>query len=115
MQARRQQLGGYMPQRKACATPLKALPEAHFEEFYKGTEGREASTTMVFVRLLAKLLRDPDLGKLIVPSFPDEARPGAGSTYRQIRHLLERGTALRTGRYGHSLTLLQGSEERTDS
>ena len=74
MQARRQQLGGYMPQRKVCATPLKPVPEAHFEEFYKGTEGREASTTMVFVRLLAKLLRDPELGKLIVPIIPDEAR-----------------------------------------
>src|SRR5580693_8835673 len=70
MQARRQQLGGYMPQRKVTATPLKPVPEAHFEEFYKGTEGRDASTTMVFVRLLAKLLRDPELGKLIVPVVP---------------------------------------------
>ncbi|HZZ14911.1 MAG TPA: pyruvate dehydrogenase (acetyl-transferring), homodimeric type [Candidatus Sulfotelmatobacter sp.] len=85
MQARRQQLGGYMPQRKVSAKPIKAVPEAHFEEFYKGTDGREASTTMVFVRLLAKLLRDPELGKLIVPIIPDEARTfGMEALFRQV-------------------------------
>jgi pyruvate dehydrogenase E1 component len=85
MQARRQQLGGYMPQRRVLATPLKSVPEAHFEEFYKGTEGRDASTTMVFVRLLAKLLRDPELGKLIVPIIPDEARTfGMEALFRQV-------------------------------
>ncbi len=85
MQARRQQLGGYMPQRKVRATPLKPFPESYFEEFYKGTEGREASTTMVFVRLLAKLLRDPELGKLIVPIIPDEARTfGMEALFRQV-------------------------------
>ena len=85
MQARRKQLGGYMPERKVRATPLKPVPEAHFEEFYKGTDGREASTTMVFVRLLAKLLRDPELGKFIVPIIPDEARTfGMEALFRQI-------------------------------
>src|SRR4051795_8187466 len=49
MQARRQQLGGYMPQRKMRATPLQPFPDSHFEEFHKGTEAREVSTTMVFV------------------------------------------------------------------
>ena len=85
MQARRKQLGGYMPQRKLRATPLKPVPEAYFEEFYKGTDGREASTTMVFVRLLSKLLRDPDIGKLIVPIIPDEARTfGMEALFRQV-------------------------------
>ena len=85
MQERRQQLGGYMPQRKVRATPLKSVAESHFEEFYKGTEGREASTTMVFVRLLAKLLRDPEIGKLIVPIIPDEARTfGMEALFRQV-------------------------------
>src|SRR6201981_3550422 len=74
MKERRKQLGGYVPERKVRATPLKSVPESHFEEFYKGTDGREVSTTMVFVRLLAKLLRDPEIGKLIVPIIPDEAR-----------------------------------------
>jgi pyruvate dehydrogenase E1 component len=85
MQARRQQLGGYMPQRKTRATPLKPFPETTFEEFHKGTDGREVSTTMVFVRLLAKLLRDPELGKYIVPIVPDEARTfGMEALFRQV-------------------------------
>jgi pyruvate dehydrogenase E1 component len=85
MQERRKQLGGYMPERKVRATPLASVPSAHFEEFYKGTEGREVSTTMVFVRLLAKLLRDPEIGKLIVPVVPDEARTfGMEALFRQV-------------------------------
>ena len=64
---------------------LQAVPDSHFEEFYKGTEGREASTTMVFVRLLSKLLRDPEIGKLIVPIIPDEARTfGMEALFRQV-------------------------------
>ncbi len=85
MQERRKQLGGYMPERKVRATPLAHVPETHFEEFYKGTDGREVSTTMVFVRLLAKLLRDPEIGKLIVPIIPDEARTfGMEALFRQV-------------------------------
>jgi pyruvate dehydrogenase E1 component len=85
MQERRKQLGGYMPERKVRATPLKSVPTSHFEEFYKGTEGREVSTTMVFVRLLSKLLRDPEIGKLIVPIIPDEARTfGMEALFRQV-------------------------------
>ncbi len=56
-----------------------------FEEFYKGTEGRKASTTMVFVRMLSKLLRDRDLGHLVVPIVPDEARTfGMEALFRQV-------------------------------
>jgi pyruvate dehydrogenase E1 component len=85
MQERRKQLGGYMPVRKVRATPLKPVSEALFEEFYKGTEGREASTTMVFVRMLSKLLRDPEVGKFIVPVVPDEARTfGMEALFRQV-------------------------------
>jgi pyruvate dehydrogenase E1 component len=85
MQERRKQLGGYMPQRKLRAKPMAPVPESHFEEFYKGTENREVSTTMVFVRLLAKLLRDPEIGKLIVPIIPDEARTfGMEALFRQV-------------------------------
>ena len=85
MQERRKQLGGYMPERKVRSAPLKPVSEAHFEEFHKGTDGREVSTTMVFVRLLAKLLRDPEIGKLIVPIIPDEARTfGMEALFRQV-------------------------------
>src|SRR5246127_3390881 len=85
MQRCRKQLGGYLPERRVRAAPLQPVSESHFEEFYKGTEGREASTTMVFVRLLAKLLRDPEIGKLIVPIIPDEARTfGMEALFRQV-------------------------------
>ena len=86
-----------------------------FEEFFTGTEGRKVSTTMVFVRLLSKLLRDKDIGKLIVPIVPDEARTfGMEALFRAGRHLLARRPALRAGRHGHA-ALLQGSDGRADS
>ena len=85
MQARRKQLGGYLPERKVRSKPIAPISESVFEEFYKGTEGRETSTTMVFVRLLSKLLRDPEIGKLIVPIIPDEARTfGMEALFRQV-------------------------------
>jgi len=85
MQECRKQLGGYLPERKVRSEPIAPVSETHFEEFYKGTDGREVSTTMVFVRLLGKLLRDPEIGKLIVPIIPDEARTfGMEALFRQV-------------------------------
>ncbi len=82
---RREELGGYVPSRKTDIRPIKTPPESLFEEFYKGTEGREVSTTMVFVRILAKLLKDKEVGNLIVPIVPDEARTfGMEALFRQI-------------------------------
>ncbi|MCI0515973.1 pyruvate dehydrogenase (acetyl-transferring), homodimeric type, partial [candidate division KSB1 bacterium] len=82
---RRKQLGGYVPTRRLKSTALKTPDEALFQEFYEGTGEREVSTTMVFVRILAKLLREPELGKLIVPIVPDEARTfGMEALFRQI-------------------------------
>jgi pyruvate dehydrogenase E1 component len=81
----RKVLGGYVPTRKNRSEPLKRVPQELFEEFHKGTEGRKASTTMVFVRLLSKLLRDKELGRLIVPIVPDEARTfGMESLFRAV-------------------------------
>jgi pyruvate dehydrogenase E1 component len=85
MQERRKQLGGYLPERKVRSKPIAPVAESHFDEFHKGTDGREVSTTMVFVRLLSKLLRDPEIGKLIVPIIPDEARTfGMEALFRQV-------------------------------
>ena len=56
-----------------------------FSEFNDGSDDREASTTMVFVRLLAKMLRDKELGPSIVPIVPDEARTfGMEALFRQV-------------------------------
>lgn len=85
LRERRDKLGGFVPERRVDVRPIKTPPEEIFEEFYQGTEGREVSTTMVFVRILAKLLRDKEIGKLIVPIVPDEARTfGMEAMFRQI-------------------------------
>jgi len=85
LKKRREELDGFVPLRKTDVRPIKTPPESLFEEFYKGTEGREVSSTMVFVRILAKLLKDKELGKLIVPIVPDEARTfGMEALFRQI-------------------------------
>jgi pyruvate dehydrogenase E1 component len=85
LRARRAALGGYVPSRKVGVEALQAPADALFEEFYKGTDGRKASTTMVFVRILSKLLRDKEIGNLIVPIIPDEARTfGMESLFRAI-------------------------------
>ena len=40
---------------------------------------------MVFVRMLAKMLRDEEIGKLVVPIVPDEARTfGMEALFRQV-------------------------------
>lgn len=80
----RQRLGGYLPARRPTETFINTPSEKLFNEFYEGTGERAVSTTMVFVRILAKLLRDKDLGKLIVPIVPDEARTfGMEALFRQ--------------------------------
>lgn len=82
---RRKALGGYIPKRVVKSAPLKTPSEELFQEFYTGTGEREVSTTMVFVRILAKLLKDKEIGHLIVPIVPDEARTfGMESLFRQV-------------------------------
>ena len=86
MHERRAALGGYLPQRRREA-PLLQVPELElFEPLLKDSEDREMSTTMAFVRLLTSLLRDPRLGRYVVPIVPDEARTfGMEGLFRQYR------------------------------
>ena len=51
----------------------------------KGSNGREISTTMAFVRVLTTLLKDKQMGKHVVPIIPDEARTfGMEGLFRQV-------------------------------
>ena len=85
LREKRKALGGFVPSRSVRVEPMNTPLEPLFEEFYKGTEGRKASTTMVFVRMLSKLLRDKEIGDLIVPIVPDEARTfGMESLFRAV-------------------------------
>ena len=63
--------------------PLPQPPKEVFTEFLAGGN-REVSTTMGFVQILRQLLKDPEIGKRIVPIVPDEARTfGMESLFRQ--------------------------------
>jgi len=92
LRARRQSLGGYVPTRKVRSKPLVADHDALFREFHTGSDGREVSTTMAFVGMLRQMLRDPEIGKLVVPIVPDEARTfGMESLFRQVGIYSSRG------------------------
>jgi pyruvate dehydrogenase E1 component len=82
---RRKELGGFLPQRRVNAPALQVPGTAFYEEFYKGSGETEVSTTMAFVRLLTKFLRDPGIGRNVVPIIPDEARTfGMDALFRQF-------------------------------
>jgi pyruvate dehydrogenase E1 component len=71
--ARRHALGGFVPERKVVAQPVELPKPDVFDQFAQGSK-QPVSTTMAFVRLLRDLMRDPNIGKRIVPIIPDEAR-----------------------------------------
>jgi pyruvate dehydrogenase E1 component len=82
---RRHELGGYLPERKPEKITIQAPPLEYFAETLSGSQGREVSTTMAYVRLMTLLLRHPEIGKYVVPIIPDEARTfGMESLFRQI-------------------------------
>ncbi|MEW6157445.1 MAG: pyruvate dehydrogenase (acetyl-transferring), homodimeric type [Verrucomicrobiota bacterium] len=82
---RRKALGGFLPERKVRAQPLRVPSPDEFTEFYKGSGRFEVSTTMAFVKLLTGLLRNKEIGKNIVPIIPDEARTfGMDALFREI-------------------------------
>ncbi|MBI3894822.1 MAG: pyruvate dehydrogenase (acetyl-transferring), homodimeric type [Acidobacteria bacterium] len=74
LRERRKALGGFVPERRARAKPLAVPKLEEFSEILQGSGTREVSTTMAFVRLLTLLVKNPEIGKLIVPIIPDEAR-----------------------------------------
>ena len=85
LQARRKELGGYLPARTNLAAAQKVPELAIFESMLEGSGDREMSTTMAFVRMLTLLIRDKSIGKNIVPIVPDEARTfGMEGMFRQL-------------------------------
>ena len=85
LHARRKELGGYLPERRASAKPLPAPELSEFDTLLKGSGDREMSTTMAYVRLLGLLLRNKQLADRIVPIVPDEARTfGMEGLFRQL-------------------------------
>lgn len=74
---RRKQLGGYLPERSEAFEKIN-LPEVSlFEKQLQGSEaagGKEFSTTAAMIDIMTQLVRNPDMGKYIVPIVPDEAQ-----------------------------------------
>jgi pyruvate dehydrogenase E1 component len=70
---RRAALGGPLPSRVVHPVTWTPPLAAVDDEFAAGSAA-PVSTTMAFAKLLRNLMRDPALGKLIVPIVPDEAR-----------------------------------------
>ncbi len=85
MKARREALGGYLPARRKESEAL-AIPELSvFDGVLKGSGGKEQSTTMVMVRLIAALLKEKAIKDRVVPIVPDEARTfGLEGMFRQL-------------------------------
>jgi len=77
--------GGHLPRRAAGPGPLATPSLDAFASHLKGSDGREFSSTMAFVRVLAQLLKDPVIGQRVVPIVPDESRTfGMDGMFRQV-------------------------------
>ncbi|MDX2465517.1 MAG: pyruvate dehydrogenase (acetyl-transferring), homodimeric type, partial [Porticoccus sp.] len=85
LQSHRQQLGGYLPERKIECPVLTAPALSLFQSALDGSGERAASTTMAMVRMLAQLMKEDTLGNYVVPIVPDEARTfGMEGMFRQL-------------------------------
>jgi hypothetical protein len=85
LHARREKLGGYLPQRSTAAEALKTPSATAFAKFALEAAGKEMSSTVAFVRMAGALRKDGVVGRRIVPIIADEARTfGMADLFRQI-------------------------------
>jgi pyruvate dehydrogenase E1 component len=83
--SRRSALGGPIPRRLVSQKALPVPKIEIFEPLLSGSDGRDISTTMAFVRALSLLLKDKALAPHLVPIVPDESRTfGMEGLFRQI-------------------------------
>jgi len=81
----RERLGGFLPARYDDAAALEVPRLEVFKALLDGTGEKEMSTTMALVRILNLLVRDPQIGRFVVPIVPDEARTfGMEGMFRQL-------------------------------
>jgi len=86
LKSRRAGLGGSVPSRPT-EHPTIEVPtlEDYRKKHTMGSQGKDMSTTMAFVRLLTDIVRDEKIGKFVVPIVPDESRTfGMEGMFRQI-------------------------------
>ncbi len=83
LRERRRALGGFVPERRVQVQGADLPDDEVFAEFREGSGDREVSTTMAFVRMLGKVLKDESFGPYLVPIVPDESRPlGLAAPFR---------------------------------
>ncbi len=74
MLERRRSLGGSLPRRVIRAEPLELPGDAMYADLKQGGGKHKVATTMAVVRLLKDWMKDPSVGKRVVPIAPDEYR-----------------------------------------
>ncbi len=74
MKERRSSLGGSVPRRVVRAKNLTLPGDKVYAELKQGSGKNSIATTMAVVRLLKDWMKDPEIGKRIVPIAPDEYR-----------------------------------------
>ena len=92
LRERREELGGFIPERRV---PHHELPQPDADVFRKYDEGsgeREIATTMVAVQLVGDLFSTEGFGPHVVPIIPDEARTfGLEALFREAGIYSHRG------------------------
>lgn len=77
LHARRQALGGYLPERSEEYARFELPEVALFDKQLQGSAsagGKKFSTTAAMVDIMTQLIRNQAVGKYIVPIVPDEAQ-----------------------------------------
>jgi len=110
---RRRQLGGPLPRRVVRPVEVRLPGDDLYEEFRRGTVGStvQVSTAMGFVRLMRKLMKDPEVGRRIVPIIPDEGRTfGIESLFREFRIYSALGQRYKPVDYGVLLSYAEAKD-----
>jgi pyruvate dehydrogenase E1 component len=92
LKERRKELGGFLPERRVTPVEIELPEDDLWQEFFKGSKDQPVATTMAYVRVLRKLLKDKRVGKRVVPIIPDEARTfGMESLFPDFKIYASRG------------------------
>src|SRR5919106_3615938 len=92
LMARREELGGPIPQRLVRNVSLPLPGDDAYAEVMAGSGKVDASTTSAFTRLIRSLARTEDFGPHVVPIVPDEARTfGMDSLFRELKIYASKG------------------------
>jgi pyruvate dehydrogenase E1 component len=73
---RRKSLGGYLPERTSESAAFKVPELTLFDKQLQGSAstGKTNSTTGAMIDIMGQLIKQPEVGKYIVPIVPDEAQ-----------------------------------------